>query len=281
MAAIVEMDRISKAYDVAAEPGLLSRRGPERILDVVTNFSLTVGQGEFVSVIGPSGCGKTTVLFLLAGIREPTEGRISVCGRRPAESIREGLSGVIFQQPILFEWLTAEDNVLLPLRLRDPGWWWWPPRRARYQDSVRQLLRTVELEHFARYYPDKLSGGMQQRVAIARALTLNPQVLLLDEPFGALDEITRDRMNVELLRLYEERGLTILFVTHSIEEAVFLSDRVIVMSRGMFSRTGSSIVREVRVELPRPRRLALKEDPAFFQTVRQGRAALREAQFVE
>ncbi|HET6780972.1 MAG TPA: ATP-binding cassette domain-containing protein, partial [bacterium] len=126
MTALVEMDRISKAYDVAAEPGLLGRRGPQRALDVVTNFSLSVRQGEFVSVIGPSGCGKTTVLFLLAGIRDPSEGRISVCGRTPAESIREGLSGVIFQQPILFEWLTAEDNVLLPLRLRDPRWWWWP-----------------------------------------------------------------------------------------------------------------------------------------------------------
>ncbi len=278
MPAIVEMEHISKAYEVARTPGLLGRRGPERTLDVVTNFTLSVQQGEFVSVIGPSGCGKTTVLFLLAGIRDPSDGRIRVCSRAPAAAVREGLSGVIFQQPILFEWLTAEDNVLLPLRLRDPRWWWWPPRRARYLEMVRQLLRTVELEQFARYYPDKLSGGMQQRVAIARALTLNPQVLLLDEPFGALDEITRDRMNLELVRLYDERGLTILFVTHSIEEAVFLSDRVVVMSRGASPRTGSSIVREVRVDLPRPRRLALKEDPAFFQKVREGRAALREAQ---
>lgn len=278
MSAIVEMDRISKAYEVARTPGLLGRRGAERALDVVTNFTLAVRQGEFVSVIGPSGCGKTTVLFLLAGIRDPSDGRIAVCGKAPADAIRVGLSSVIFQQPILFEWLTAEDNVLLPLRLRDPRWWWWPPRRAQYQETVRHLLRTVELEQFARYYPDKLSGGMQQRVAIARALTLNPQVLLLDEPFGALDEITRDRMNLELLRLYEERELTILFVTHSIEEAVFLSDRVVVMSRGASARTGSSIVREVRVDLPRPRRLALKEDPAFFQKVREGRAALREAQ---
>lgn len=281
MSAIVEMDRISKAYEVARTPGLLGRRGSERALDVVTNFTLAVGQGEFVSVIGPSGCGKTTVLFLLAGIRDPSDGRIAVCGKAPADAVRVGLSGVIFQQPILFEWLTAEDNVLLPLRLRDPRWWWWPPRRARYLETVRHLLRTVELEQFARYYPDKLSGGMQQRVAIARALTLNPQVLLLDEPFGALDEITRDRMNLELLRLYDERELTILFVTHSIEEAVFLSDRVVVMSRGASATTGSSIVREVRVDLPRPRRLALKEDPAFFQKVREGRAALREAQIAD
>ena len=141
-----------------------------------------------------------------------------------------------------------------------------------------QLLRTVDLDAFSHYYPEKLSGGMQQRVAIARALTLDPQVLLLDEPFGALDEITRDRMNLELLRLYEQRALTILFVTHSIEEAVFLSDRVVVMGRGASPRTGSSIVREVIVDLPRPRTAALKEDAAFFQRVREGRAALREAQ---
>jgi NitT/TauT family transport system ATP-binding protein len=179
---------------------------------------------------------------------------------------------------VLFEWLNAEDNVLLPLRLRDRRWWLWPPRRGDYLEQTRQLLTTVELAGFGHYYPDKLSGGMQQRVAIARALTLNPQVLLLDEPFGALDELTRDRMNLELLRLCEARTLTVVFVTHAIEEAVFLSDRVVVMHRGASPRTGSSLVREIAVDLPRPRPAALKDDPAFFQIVREGRAALREAQ---
>ncbi len=277
-APIIRMDRVSKTYEVVQSPGLFGRRARERVLDVVTNFTLAVEPGEFVSIIGPSGCGKTTVLFLLAGIRDATTGAIDVCGRPPRDAVRAGLSSVIFQQPILFEWLTTEANVLLPLRLRDPRWWLWPPRRRRYLATTRDLLRTVELEAFAHYYPDKLSGGMQQRVAIARALTLDPQVLLMDEPFGALDEITRDRMNLELLRLYQARGLTIVFVTHSIEEAVFLSGRVIVMSRGASPQTGSSIVGEVRVDLARPRQLALKEDAAFFQKVREGRAALREAQ---
>jgi len=243
----------------------------------VAEFSLDVGRGEFVSIIGPSGCGKTTVLFMLAGLRPPTAGRVEVCGRSAAEAVRAGLAGVIFQQPVLFEWLTVEDNVLLPLRMRDPRWWLWPLRRRQYAARAREALATVELEEFAHYRPDALSGGMQQRVAIARALTLAPQVLLLDEPFGALDEITRDRMNRELLRLWEERKLTIAFVTHSIEEAVFLSDRVVVMGRGRSTRTGSSIVRIVEVELPRPRDLAVKEEVAFFQKVREGREALREA----
>jgi len=275
---IISMERVSKTYEVARLPGLLGRRLGDQVLDVVAGFTLTVAPGEFVSIIGPSGCGKTTVLFLLAGLRQPSNGRIEVCGHTPQDAVRAGLSGVIFQQPVLFEWLTTEDNVLLPLRLRDPRWWFWPPRRRRYLQTARDLLRTVELDAFASYYPDKLSGGMQQRAAIARALTLDPQVLLLDEPFGALDEITRDRMNLELLRLCADRGLAVVFVTHSIEEAIFLSDRVVVMSRGPSARTGSSIVREVRVSLPRPRLLALKEDPSFFQMVRQGRAALREAQ---
>ncbi len=276
--AIIRMEQVSKTYEVARLPGLLGRRLGDQVLDVVAGFTLAVRQGEFVSIIGPSGCGKTTVLFLLAGLRDPTDGRIEVCGRPPREAVRAGLSGVIFQQPILFEWLTTEENVLLPLRLRDPRWWFWPPRRRRYIETVRALLRTVELDGFASYYPDKLSGGMQQRAAIARALTLDPQVLLLDEPFGALDEITRDRMNLELLRLYADRRLTVIFVTHSIEEAVFLSDRVVVMSRGPSAQTGSSIIREVPIDLPRPRALALKEDPEFFQKVREGRAALRAAQ---
>ncbi|MDQ7821049.1 MAG: ABC transporter ATP-binding protein [Armatimonadota bacterium] len=271
---ILRMARVSKTYEVASP----HRGGPARALDAVANVTLEVQPGEFVAIIGPSGCGKTTVLFLLAGLRPPTEGTIEVCGRPPRQAVRDGLCSLIFQAPVLLEWLSAEENVLLPLRLRDPRWWLWPWARRRYRPQAEQLLQTVQLEEFAHYRPDALSGGMQQRVALARALTLNPQVLLLDEPFGALDEITRDRMNLELLRLVEQRRLTAVFVTHSIEEAVFLADRVVVMGRGASPRTGSSVVCEVEVNLPRPRTPAVKEDPAFFQIVRQGRAALREAQ---
>ncbi len=274
---IVHLVQTSKTYEVVPGRGRRDDRTPHA-LEVVVNFTLDIQPGEFVSVIGPSGCGKTTVLFLLAGIRTPSSGAIEVCGRPPQDAVRAGLCSVIFQQPVLFEWLTTEDNVLLPLRLRDPHWWLWPRRRGQYLARIRQVLETVDLVEFAHYHPDKLSGGMQQRVAIARALTLDPQVLLLDEPFGALDEITRDRMNLELLRVCEQRRLTVMFVTHSIEEAVFLSDRVVVMGRGASPQTGSSIVREVTVDLPRPRMIALKEDPGFFQKVREGRAALREAQ---
>jgi NitT/TauT family transport system ATP-binding protein len=165
----------------------------------------------------------------------------------------------------------------LPLRMRDQHWWLWRTRRRRYLEHARQALATVELDGFGHFYPGALSGGMQQRAALARALTLAPEVLLLDEPFGALDEITRERMNRELLRLFEGRGLTVVFVTHSIEEAVFLSDRVVVMSRGPSVLTGTSIVRVVVVRLPRPREVAVKEEVAFFETVREGREALRQA----
>jgi NitT/TauT family transport system ATP-binding protein len=275
---IIRVERVFKTYGLDQGAG----RGvphADRWLNVVHDFSLEVWPREFVSIVGPSGCGKTTVLFLMAGLREASAGRLTVCGRLPQDAVRSGLSSVIFQQPVLFEWLTTEDNVLLPLRMRDRRWWLWPLRRHHYLGLARQALAMVELTGFARYYVDKLSGGMQQRVAIARALTLDPQVLLMDEPFGALDEITRDRMNLELIRLVEERALTIVFVTHSIEEAVFLSDRVVVMSRGPSPATGSSIVRVLDVDLPHPRQLALKETAAFFQIVKQGREALREAQF--
>jgi NitT/TauT family transport system ATP-binding protein len=274
---IIRVERVFKTYGLDQRTG---RDVPhaDRWLNVVHDFSLDIRPRQFVSIIGPSGCGKTTVLFLIAGLREASEGRIAVCGRPPGEAVRSGFSSVIFQQPVLFEWLTAEENVLLPLRMRDRRWWAWPFRRSRYLELARRALSTVELSGFDHYYPEKLSGGMQQRVAIARALTLNPQVLLMDEPFGALDEMTRDRMNLELIKLFEDRQLTIVFVTHSIEEAVFLSDRVVVMSRGPSPATGSSIVRIIDVDLPHPRKLAIKEDAAFFQTVKEGRAALREAQ---
>jgi len=268
---IIRLERVSKAYAVG-------RTAAGATLDVVRDVSLEIRRRQFVSIIGPSGCGKTTVLFMLAGLRDPTVGRIEVCGRPPREALRAGLSTVIFQQPVLFEWLTAEENVLLPLRMRDPRWWAWPLRRRHHLAAARRALELVDLVPFAGYYPDKLSGGMQQRVALARALTLDPQVLLMDEPFGALDEITRDRMNLELVRLFEDRQLTIVFVTHSIEEAVFLSDRVVVMGRGPSPRTGSSVVRIIDVDLPHPRHLALREEAAFFQQVKQGREALREAQ---
>ena len=273
---LVRLERVSKRYDVAARPGPAGAPA-DVALQAVTDFTLDVEAGEFVSIIGPSGCGKSTLLFILAGLRLPSAGRVEVCGQPAAEATRTGLASVIFQQPVLFEWLTVEDNVLLPLRMRDSRWWAWPLRRRSYAARAREALATVELDAFAHYRPDALSGGMQQRVAIARALTLAPRVLLLDEPFGALDELTRDRMNQELLRLWEARGLSIVFVTHSIEEAVFLSDRVVVMSRGRSPITGSSIVRIVDVDLPRPRRLAVKEEVAFFQKVREGREALREA----
>ena len=276
---VVRLDQVSKVYQVGQ---IGEARGGQagHALDVVSNFSLEIPRRQFVSIVGPSGCGKTTVLFMLAGLREASGGRLEVCGRSPAEAVRAGLSSVIFQQPVLFEWLSAEENVLLPLRMRDARWWAWPLRRRHYAGQGQRALATVELEAFGHYFPDKLSGGMQQRVAIARALTLDPQVLLMDEPFGALDEITRDRMNLELIRLFEDRQLTIVFVTHSIEEAVFLSDRVVVMSRGPSPKTDSSVVRVIDVDLPHPRHLALKEDAAFFQKVKEGREALREAQFV-
>jgi NitT/TauT family transport system ATP-binding protein len=273
---LVRLERVSKRYDVHPRPGPAGAPA-DTALQAVTDFTLDVGAGEFVSIIGPSGCGKTTVLFMLAGLRSPSAGRVEVCGQPAAEAVRSGLASVIFQQPVLFEWLTVEDNVLLPLRMRDPRWWAWPLRRRGYAARAREALATVELEGFAHYRPDALSGGMQQRVAIARALTMAPRVLLLDEPFGALDELTRDRMNQELLRLWEARGLSIVFVTHSIEEAVFLSDRVVVMGRARAGRAGGSVVRIVDVDLPRPRRLAVKEEVAFFQKVREGREALREA----
>ena len=229
----------------------------------LSGIELTIGRGEFVSLIGPSGCGKSTLLRLIGDLTPPTAGSVEVNGK-PAHAARLGREyGMVFQAPVLFEWRSVEENVKLPLELLGMG-------RSERDERARQMLALVELSDFARHHPHQLSGGMQQRVAIARALALQPAIMLMDEPFGALDEMTRERMNAEVLRIWQRTGTTIVFVTHSIPEAVFLSTRVVVMS----ARPGR-ITRVVDVPLPQPRGEETREDARYFQVVTEVREALR------
>ena len=229
----------------------------------LSGIELTIGRGEFVSLIGPSGCGKSTLLRLIGDLTAPTAGSVEVNGK-PAHAARLGREyGMVFQAPVLFEWRSVEENVKLPLELLGMG-------RSERDERAREMLALVELSDFARHHPHQLSGGMQQRVAIARALALQPAIMLMDEPFGALDEMTRERMNAEVLRIWQRTGTTIVFVTHSIPEAVFLSTRVVVMS----ARPGR-ITRVVDVPLPQPRGEETREDARYFQLVTEVREALR------
>ncbi len=225
--------------------------------------SLEIAQGEFISLIGPSGCGKTTLLRLLADLIKPISGTIQIGGQSPEEARKSRAYGYVFQSPTLMEWRTVLSNVMLPLEVMN-----FPvhERKAR----AERMLALVGLEKFARHYPWQLSGGMQQRVSIARALAFDPQLLFMDEPFGALDEITRENLNLELLRLWRETGKTIIFVTHSIPEAVFLSTRIVVMT----PRPGK-IETVIPVELPQPRNFETRELPEFFHIATLVREALR------
>ena len=216
---------------------------------VLDGLDLTVGAGDFLSFIGPSGCGKSTVLKLVSGLNPVSEGGIEVLGTRPKQA--RDRQAFIFQDATLLPWLTAQGNAELPLRLRGVAA---EERRAR----AAEALTRVGLEKNRDYYPRQLSGGMKMRVSIARALTLSPQLLLLDEPFGALDEMTRNRLNEELLGLRQRLGFTALFVTHSVSEAVFLSNRIVVMG----AHPGR-IHAEVRVDFPYPREPDLREQPEF------------------
>ncbi|HFD15212.1 MAG TPA: ABC transporter ATP-binding protein [Rhodospirillales bacterium] len=226
--------------------------------------TLDIGKGEFVSLIGPSGCGKTTLLRLLADLIEPSSGTISIGGKSPAEARRDRAYGYVFQAPTLMEWRTVLANVMLPLEVM--GF----PREER-QRRAEAMLALVGLDKFADKYPWQLSGGMQQRVSIARALSFDPQLLYMDEPFGALDEITRENLNLELLRLWRETGKTVIFVTHSIPEAVFLSTRIVVMT----PRPGK-IETVIPVDLPQPRGFETRETPRFFEIATEVREALRK-----
>ena len=236
--------------------------GPSAVT-ALTDIDLEVAPGEFVSLIGPSGCGKSTLLRLVADLDQPTSGTVQVFGKPAARARRDQDYGIAFQQAGLLPWRTVADNIALPLELHKVA-------RAQRRTRVQELLELIGLEDFAGSYPDQLSGGMKQRVAIARALAERPRLLLMDEPFGALDEMTRERMQNELVRICAETEAAVVFVTHSIPEAVFLSDLVVVMS----PRPGR-IVDVVAVELGDHRHDdSLREDDAFFAAVASVREAL-------
>jgi NitT/TauT family transport system ATP-binding protein len=215
-------------------------------VQALSRMSLAVNEGDFISLLGPSGCGKSTALRLIAGLLPPTAGRIAWEGGKAPGDL-----GVVFQEPTLMPWATAEENVWLPLRLRGQS-------LSRARPEIAAALSLVGLEAFARAYPRELSGGMKMRVSIARALVTHPRLILMDEPFAALDEITRQRLNDDLLALKARIGCTVVFVTHSVFESVFLSDRIVVMA----PRPGR-VVDEVAIDAPYPRDMAFRTSPAY------------------
>jgi len=238
----------------------MAYRRPGGVLPVLEGLDFEVAEGEFLCVIGPSGCGKTTLLRLLAGLERPAAGRVLLDGTEVDRPRR--MVGMVFQEPRLMAWRTVEDNVALPLEVAGV-----PRTEARRRS--REVLDLVGLSGFERAYPSHLSGGMAQRVALARALVYEPRLLLLDEPFGALDALTRERMAVELLRIWRARRPTVVMVTHSVPEAVLLADRVLVLTP-----RPATVAGEVRVDLPRPRATAMLESPALGALARAVRDLL-------
>ena len=236
----VQVQDLSKAYR--------SPQGEVRALDGV---SLSVGEGEFVAVLGPSGCGKSTMMLMVAGLLPPSNGEIRVAGqvvRRPITNV-----GIVFQNSVLLDWLTVFGNTMFLVDLRRLP-------RKQYEPHARELLRAVGLGEFERHRPYQLSGGMKQRTSICRALVLDPPLLLMDEPFGALDALTREQMRLDLERLWMDSPKTVMFITHSIAEAVLLADRVVILS----PRPGR-VERIIDIHLPRPRHLAARRDPKFAE----------------
>jgi NitT/TauT family transport system ATP-binding protein len=250
---IIFVDQVSKTFDVGG--------ATTRALDTV---SLSVAPGEFVSIIGPSGCGKSTLVRIVGDLVEPSLGVVTVKGKTPRQARLDRDYGIVFQTPVLYEWRTVVGNVELPLEVMGRP-------RAEWAGRADEMLQLVGLTGFRSHYPWQLSGGMQQRVAIARALVFNPSILLMDEPFGALDELTRERLNAELLNIWSQTSATVLFITHSISEAVFLSSRAVVMS----PRPGR-IERTVSIDLPRPRTASMRALPRFAELMAQVREGLRE-----
>jgi NitT/TauT family transport system ATP-binding protein len=249
----VEVRGLTKVFDV----------GRPNAVEALLEIDLTIEPGEFVSLIGPSGCGKSTQLRLIADLVEPTRGEVLVNGKPARRARLDQDYGMAFQEAGLFEWRSVVKNVELPLEVK--GW-----NKVKRRTRALEMLELVKLSDFAEHFPWQLSGGMQQRVAIARALAAHPPLLLMDEPFGALDEMTREHMQAELLRICEETSTTVVFVTHSIPEAVYLSTRVVVMS----PRPGR-ITDVIDVDLGPRREVETREAEVFFRKVTEVREALR------
>jgi len=250
---VIEAEKLNIVFNAADQPVV-----------ALKDVDLTVAQGDFVSLIGPSGCGKTTLLRAIADLAPLTSGRLTVNGMSPDDARRAHAYGYVFQAPALFPWRNVTRNVTLPLELLNM------PKPERAQRAAENLA-LLGLQDFGRKFPWQLSGGMQQRVSIARALSFKPALLLMDEPFGALDEITRDNLNLHVHELWRRTHMTSVFVTHSIPEAVFLSTKIVVMS----PRPGR-VLRIIESDLPAHRTLEIREDPKFVALAHEVREALRE-----
>ncbi len=249
---IIEVNGVSKSFGTGQDA-----------VYALQDVSLTVEAGEFISLIGPSGCGKSTLMRVIADLIHPTSGDVRVKGKLARQARADRDYGIVFQSPVLYEWRNIRRNVELPLQVMG-----YP--KSEWDGRVNAMLELVGLRDFDHKYPWQLSGGMQQRVSIARALAFQPSILLMDEPFGALDEITREYMNLELLNIFTRTDVTIIFVTHSIPEAVFLSTRVVVMT----PRPGE-IRTIVPIDLPHPRSFETRETPRYYELVTEVREALR------
>ena len=263
------MNNMNAAENLSMEPEIRienlsvhfqDKNGGEPV-NALQKISLDIMQGEFISLVGPSGCGKTTLLRAIADLQNPSEGTISVRGMTPREVRMQKKYGIVFQSPVLYDWRTVRRNVCMPMELMGL------PKKYRTA-RVTEMLELVGLYDFGKKYPHELSGGMQQRVGIARALAIKPEILLMDEPFSALDEFTKEKLHEDLLMIWRKTNKTIVFVTHNISEAVYLSDRVVVLSPhpGRVSAI-------VDVDIPRPRPLSVKNSPEFNELVMKVRSS--------
>ncbi len=247
----IKVEHVRKAYPDAAD-----RKSTHTVLNDIT---LDVRKGEFLSLLGASGCGKSTLLRVIAGLTEPDSGKVTVGGSDCITARRNHRFGMVFQSPVLYEWRTVRENIALPLEIMKI------PKKER-ETRVEKQLEIVSLSGYADSYPYELSGGMQQRVGIARALAAEPDILLMDEPFSALDEFTKQQLHIDLLNIWEATGKTIIFVTHNISEAVFLSDRICIMTSGL-----GKIAALTEVDIPRPRSAADLSTSRYFELIKKTR----------
>lgn len=252
---VLYMAAINNTEIMLKDIGMVYRTNDGRDVTALTGVTLNIEKGEFVSLVGPSGCGKTTLLRIIADLLTPSSGDIKISSESPHDARLKRRYGIVFQSAVLYEWRTVKKNIMLPLEIMHV------PLKEQ-SERAEKMLELVGLTEFANHYPHQLSGGMQQRVGIARALAIQPEILLMDEPFSALDEFTREKLHVDLLKIWRKTNKTIVFVTHNIQESVFLSDKVCVLSPhpGRLSAV-------VDINLPRPRTMEMKSTPEFTELV--------------